>query len=89
MSTSATEDRNSRLGIRLFLLYAVFYLAFVLVNAFAPEMGERKVVGGLNLSILWGFALIGVAFVLAMIYGFLCNKDIAPAASDKPAESQE
>ena len=73
----------------MFLLYAVFYLAFVLVNAFAPETGERKVVGGLNLSVLWGFALIGVAFLLAMIYGAVCNRDVAPAAADKPAETQE
>ncbi len=75
MTVSEIQERNSRLGIRLFAFYSVFYLAFVLVNAFATELGEWKVVGGLNLAVLWGFALIGLAFVLALVYGVLCTNE--------------
>ena len=78
MSTPVTDttpdDRNTRLGLRLFLFYALFYLAFVLVNAFAPTVGERPSIGGLNLAVLWGFVLIGLAFVMALIYGLLCGR---------------
>lgn len=75
MTASEIQQRNSLLGIRLFALYSVFYMAFVLVNAFAPELGEWKVVGGLNLAVLWGFALIGLAFLLALAYGVLCANE--------------
>ncbi|MCC7338644.1 MAG: DUF485 domain-containing protein [Pirellulaceae bacterium] len=80
MIDPSAQDCNTRLGLRLFLFYALFYLAFVLVNAFAPQLGEWQVVGGLNLAVTWGFALIGLAFILALIYGMAC----VPETGDKP-----
>lgn len=80
MTEPTIQNRNNRLGLRLFLLYGLFYLAFVLVTAFAPQLGEWQVIGGLNLAVLWGFALIGLAFVLALIYGMACK----PETGDKP-----
>ncbi len=74
MTSPTIQDRNTRLGLWLFLFYAAFYLAFVLVNAFAPTLGELQTVGGLNLAVLWGFVLIGLAFVMALLYGFLCAR---------------
>jgi uncharacterized membrane protein (DUF485 family) len=64
--------------MRLFLVYSVFYLGFVLVNAFAADWVEWVPFAGLNLAILWGFGLIGLALVLALVYGFLCH---APCAN--------
>lgn len=75
MTDPTIQYRNNRLGLRLFALYGLFYLAFVLVNAFAPQLGDLRVVGGLNLAVLWGFALIGLAFVLALIYGLACKSE--------------
>lgn len=66
---------NSRLGIRLFWFYSVFYFGFVLVNAFAASWVEWIVFPGINLAVLWGFALIGLAFLLAAIYGLSCKDD--------------
>jgi uncharacterized membrane protein (DUF485 family) len=83
MSETASQNRNAHLGIRLFLLYALFYLAFMLVNAFAPQWGEWEPIDGLNLAILWGFALIGSAFVLAMIYGIFCQNPDNTSALDR------
>lgn len=74
MTDPTIQERNTVLGLRLFFLYAIFYLAFVLVNAFAPTWGEWQTVGGLNLAVLWGFVLIGLAFVMALIYGILCGR---------------
>ena len=79
MTEPTIQDRNTRLGLRLFVFYALFYLAFVLVNAFAPQAGEWQVVGGLNLAVVWGFALFGLAFVLALFYGLSCT----PETGDK------
>jgi uncharacterized membrane protein (DUF485 family) len=88
VTESMIRDRNTRLGLRLFLLYALFYLAFVLVNAFAPAWGEWKVIAGLNLAVTWGFALIVFAFVLALIYGVLCGRGVGNSPSDSPTAAQ-
>lgn len=70
-------SRSARLGMKLFVIYAVFYLGFVLSNAFAPQLMERTPIGGLNIAIIYGFALIIVAFVLAIVYGILCREPTA------------
>jgi uncharacterized membrane protein (DUF485 family) len=59
----------------LFLLYLAFYGGFVGLSAFSPEAMEATPVAGVNLAILYGFALIVAAFVLAMLYGWLCRTD--------------
>ncbi len=70
MSTETSSlPGSSRIGLRLFAVYTLFYTGFVLVNAFAPQWSEWVLLGGINLAVLWGFALIGLAFVLALIYG--------------------
>ncbi len=84
MPSSPIRDRNTRLGLQLFAFYALFYLSFVLVNAFAPQWGEWLIFGGLNLAIVWGFALILLAFLLALAYGLLCidEREMDGPASD-------
>lgn len=71
--TAEQSARNARYGIRLFLLYALFYAAFVLINAFRPEWMDVMVFAGLNLATVYGLALIVAALVLALIYGWLCR----------------
>ena len=45
----------------------------MLLNAFSPETMETTPVAGVNLAILYGFGLIVTAFVMAVLYGFLCG----------------
>lgn len=77
------EQNSTRLGLTLFFLYAIFYFGFVLVNAFAVPWVDWKPFAGLNLAIVWGFALIGLACVLSLIYGFFSVDDQA----DTPEEN--
>ncbi len=69
------ESKNARLGLGLFVFYLAFYVAFVFVNAFAPQAMESTPVGGVNLAVLSGFALIILAIVMSLVYGFLCKAD--------------
>ncbi len=85
MNSHPAQARNARLGIRLFALYSLFYFGFVLVNAFAPQWSEWVIFPGFNLAVLWGFALIGLAMILALIYGLGCKNDL-PA--DRSAHDQ-
>ena len=78
-----TIDRNKRLGLTLFFVYLVFYAGFVLINTFSSDVMEIKTFAGLNLAITYGFALIILALVLALIYGWLCR---APSQSNGGGE---
>jgi len=67
------QARNSKLGLKLFGIYATIYAAYVIVGAFLP--GVMKVrLAGLNVAVLWGFLLIILAFVMAIVYGRMCAR---------------
>jgi len=76
----ATSTRNARVGLWLFAVYLVFYGAFVGLTAFAPGAMET-ILAGITLAIWYGFALIAVALVLALVYGWLCRSDVAETPS--------
>ena len=65
--------RNARQGMRLFLVYLIFYAGFVGLNAFAPRLMESTPAFGVNLAILYGCGLILAAMVLALIYCWQCR----------------
>ncbi len=69
------NTRNSRIGMKLFTIYLLLYGGFVLLNTFSPTTMEATPLEGINVAILYGFALIVVAFVLALLYGLLCTKE--------------
>lgn len=75
-----TTRRNARYGLVLFGLYLVLYGGFVLLNAFAPEVMDAVPLAGVNLAVLYGLGLIAAAFLLALLYGWLC----ASPAPDEP-----
>lgn len=70
----AVAAYKSRLGIWMFILYALFYVGFVAINLYDPLMMERIVAFGLNLATVYGFSLIMGALILALIYDGLCRK---------------
>jgi uncharacterized membrane protein (DUF485 family) len=72
-----TITRNSRYGLMLFAVYSIVYGGFVWLNAFRPDWAEATPVPGVNVAVLYGFALIVAAFVLALVYGWLCRKAVA------------
>jgi uncharacterized membrane protein (DUF485 family) len=65
--------RNARYGMVLFLFYFSIYAGFVGLNAFRPDIMELSPAWGLNLAILYGFALIIIAMILALVYCWLCR----------------
>jgi uncharacterized membrane protein (DUF485 family) len=86
-SPSPERQFNTRLGLILFVVYFVFYLGFVLINAFAPDVMETVTLAGLNLAIVYGFGLIVAALVLAFVYGLLCRTE--PVEPKVKAESND
>lgn len=66
-------SRNVRTGLTLFAVYLLLYGGFVLLNTFSPETMESTRVADVNLAVLSGFGLIVAAFVMALLYGYLCR----------------
>ena len=70
----AAAPYKSRLGVWMFLLYALFYIGFVAINLYNPLLMEYIVAFGLNLATVYGFSLIIVALLMALVYDRLCRK---------------
>jgi uncharacterized membrane protein (DUF485 family) len=79
---------KARLGIRMFIVYTLFYAGFVAINLLSPVTMATEVVAGLNLATVYGVALIVVALVQALIYNVLCRRrEDALAALDASSGS--
>jgi len=70
--------RNSRYGLVLFAVYVALYGGFIFLAVFRPAAMAEPVLGGVNLAIVYGFALIVAALVLALIYTVLCRRALKP-----------
>jgi uncharacterized membrane protein (DUF485 family) len=81
------QQRNTRLGLRLFFVYLALYGGFVGLAAFAPRVMERTPAAGVNLAVWYGFGLIAAAIVLALAYGWLCSRPSEPGRPAPGAES--
>ena len=79
--------RQSRVGFLLFAAYLALYLGFVFINAFSPALMKSTPVAGVNLAVLYGFALIVVAIIMAFLYGFVGNVEGDEAESDDASSS--
>lgn len=69
-----SAEYKARLGIRMFIIYALFYAGFVAINLTAPLVMERIVFLGLNFATVYGFGLIIGALLLALVYDRMCRK---------------
>lgn len=80
LSGRNSAARNARTGLMLFFPYLIFYSGFVVLNTFAPQRMGEPVIAGLNLAVVYGFALIVGAFVLSIVYVWLCRSGAAYGA---------
>jgi hypothetical protein len=76
-----------RLGIWMFVFYSLFYASFVAINLLSPLTMGVIIIWGLNLATVYGFALIIVALVEALIYDGLCRKKEAEYAKAEKQKS--
>lgn len=92
-ATPAGKDPASpykmRLGIRMFIVYAIFYAGFVAINLISPLTMSTIVFAGLNLATVYGFALIIGALIEALIYDALCRRKEAEFARAEKQQSDK
>jgi len=71
---AAVVAHNTRMGVILFIVYVAFYGGFMALSAFKPDAMSQPFLGGANLAVVYGFALIVAALALALIYMKVCRK---------------
>ena len=76
---------KTRLGLIMLAVYGAIYLAFIIINVAKPKVMGTIVVGGLNLAIIYGFALIVIAFILAIAYNWACTRHERSFESEEKA----
>jgi uncharacterized membrane protein (DUF485 family) len=65
---------KKRLGLWMLAIYGFLYIVFIVINVVSPKIMGTLVVAGLNLAIIYGFALIVIAFLLALAYNWACTR---------------
>lgn len=64
---------KTRLGVKMFIAYTLVYATFVILNTTNPKAMESIILGQ-TAAVIWGFGLIALALVMAVIYNRLCTK---------------
>ena len=78
---------KAQLGIWMFVFYSIFYASFVAINLINPLAMATIVFAGLNLATVYGFALIVVALIEALIYDWMCRRKEAEFAKADESKS--
>lgn len=78
---------KSRLGVWMFVFYCLFYISFVALNLASPTSMESIVFAGLNLATVYGFGLIVLALIQALIYDWMCRTQEARLADSDEEEA--
>ena len=73
-TTDLALNYRTRIGVLFFLLFALVYVVFVVINLVSPLIMEKVVLFGMNLAVTYGIGLILFAFLLALIYNQMCSK---------------
>jgi len=70
--TEKSQAYKARLGIIMFAAYTPVYLAFILISVISPSFMSKSV-GSLNVAIVYGFGIIIVAIIQAVVYNAVCS----------------
>ncbi len=62
-----------RLGVIMFIVYASVYGIFIAINLITPALMGEVVFIGLSLAVTYGFGLILLALVMALMYSTACG----------------
>jgi uncharacterized membrane protein (DUF485 family) len=76
-----SQAYKTKLGIIMFVIYTPIYLAFILISVISPSFMSKDV-GGLNVAVVYGFGIIVLAIIQAVIYNNICS---AKERHDHPA----
>lgn len=68
-----SQGFKTKTGLIMFAIYIPVYMAFILISVISPKTMATEI-GPLNLAIVYGFGIIILAIVQAVIYNYICSK---------------
>ncbi|MFC2022973.1 DUF485 domain-containing protein [Chloroflexota bacterium] len=68
-----SQDFKKKLGLIMFAIYTPIYFAFVVICVVNPKLMATDI-GSLNLAIVYGFGIIILAIIQAVIYNYICSR---------------
>ncbi len=77
-----------KLGLWMFSFYFLLYGGFIVINVLNPKLMSADI-GSLNLAIVYGFALIIIALIMALIYNFLSTRSEKKYDKKDPGEESQ
>lgn len=63
------------------IAFFVWYLAYVLMATYMPDLMGKQVFGSVNVGVVLGFAQFATTFLITWIYIKYANKNIEPRAA--------
>ena len=76
------EGFKTKLGFIMVLIYTIVYFTFIIIAVTNPQLMGIDV-GSLNLAITYGFGIIILAIIQALVYNWACNR------REKQADAEE
>jgi len=84
------SEFKKKVGIRMFIAYAVVYAGFIVINTIVPKLMGKQIVLGLNLAVTYGFGLIILVIIAGMVYNRICSgKEDEMEKAEKNGETDE
>lgn len=77
----ALRSKYRRFAFPMTVFFLVWYLAYVLVAAFAPQVMAVRVFGYVNIGIVWGLLQFVSTFAITSIYVGFANRKLDPEAT--------
>jgi uncharacterized membrane protein (DUF485 family) len=68
-----SQNYKAKLGLIMFAIFTPIYLAFIFICVLSPST-MAKDIGSLNVAIVYGFGIIILAIIQAVIYNIICSK---------------
>lgn len=83
-----SQAYKTKLGLIMFTAFTPIYLAFIFLAVVSPTT-MAKDVGSLNVAIVYGFGIIILAIIQAVIYNIICsNKEKHDTVDDPRGEAE-
>jgi uncharacterized membrane protein (DUF485 family) len=64
---------KTKLGLVMIAIFIVIYLAFILLTVISPKTMANDV-GSINVAVFYGFLIIVIAIIQALIYNVICAR---------------
>ncbi|MBN2076763.1 MAG: DUF485 domain-containing protein [Dehalococcoidales bacterium] len=68
-----SEGFKAKLGFVMIAVFAIVYAIFILICVVSPKTMANSV-GSLNVAVAFGFGIIVLAIIQALIYNFFCSR---------------